>query len=127
MIVFAKVRCGDFGKITGTETLLVALFANASAGEFLNYTANRVAVPQLARLLTATDELKTSAASCQANQNAATLTDLQTRWLAARKIFKQSETFYINRSYLPSNFFLKLDGYILGENNRPTANDLNLA
>ncbi|ABJ78320.1 imelysin family protein [Leptospira borgpetersenii serovar Hardjo-bovis] len=127
MIVFSKIRCGDFGKITGMETLLVALFANASTGEFLNYTANRVAVPQLARLLTATDELKTSAASYQANQNAATLTDLQTKWLAARRIFKQSETFYINRSYLPSNFFHKLDGYILGENNRPTANDLNLA
>lgn len=126
-ILLSGIRCKDFGKITGTETLLVALFANASTGEFLNYTANRVAVPQLAHLLTATDELKTSAASYQANQNAATLADLQTKWLAARRIFKQSETFYINRSYLPSNFFHKLDGYILGENNRPTANDLNLA
>ncbi|EMJ91691.1 imelysin family protein [Leptospira alstonii] len=126
-IVFPAIRCKDFGKITGTETLLVALFANASTGEFLNYTANQIAVPQFTRLLAAANELKTSATAYQAAQNATTLADLQTKWSAARRIFKQCEVFYINRSYLPSNYFHRLDGYILGETNRPTANDLNIA
>lgn len=96
-VLLPGIRCQDLGKITGTEILLVALFANASTGEFLNYTANQVAIPQFKRLLSATDELKTSASAYQANQNDNTLSDLQSKWLVARKLFKQSEIFYINR------------------------------
>ncbi|EKR27949.1 imelysin family protein [Leptospira interrogans] len=126
-VLLPGIRCQDLGKITGTEILLVALFANASTGEFLNYTANQVAIPQFKRLLAATDELKTSASAYQANQNDNTLSDLQSKWLVARKLFKQSEIFYINRSYFPSNYFHRLDGYILNENSRPTPNDLTVA
>ncbi|PJZ58839.1 imelysin family protein [Leptospira barantonii] len=126
-IILPGIRCEDLGKITGTETLLVALFANASTGEFLNYSANQVAVPQFNRLVTATQDLKTSAAAYNTTQNATTLGDLQTKWLAARRIFKQCEVFYINRSYLPSNYFHRLDGYILGETSRPVASDLDTA
>ncbi|TGL99947.1 imelysin [Leptospira barantonii] len=126
-IILPGIRCEDLGKITGTETLLVALFANASTGEFLNYSANQVAVPQFNRLVTATQDLKTSAAAYNTTQNATTLGDLQTKWLAARRIFKQCEIFYINRSYLPSNYFHRLDGYILGETSRPVASDLDTA
>ncbi|MBW0432570.1 imelysin family protein [Leptospira yasudae] len=126
-IVLPGIRCEDLGKITGTETLLVALFSNASTGEFLNYTANQVAVPQFSKLLVATNQLKTSATDYNAAPSPTTLADLQTKWLAARRIFKQSEIFYINRSYLASNYFHRLDGYILGETNRPVASDLNTA
>lgn len=126
-IILPGIRCEDLGKITGTETLFVALFANASMGEFLNYSANQVAVPQFNRLVTATQDLKTSAAAYNTTQNATTLGDLQTKWLAARRVFKQCEVFYINRSYLPSNYFHRLDGYILGETSRPVASDLDTA
>lgn len=126
-IVLPGIRCEDLGKITGTETLLVALFANASTGEFLNYSANQVAVPQFNRLLVAANQLKTSATAYQTTQGTANLSDLQTKWLAARRIFKQCEVFYINRSYLPSNYFHRLDGYILGETNRPVSTDLDTA
>ncbi|EQA52271.1 imelysin family protein [Leptospira kmetyi] len=126
-IILPGIRCEDLGKITGTETLFVALFANASMGEFLNYSANQVAVPQFNRLVTATQDLKTSATAYNTTQNATTLGDLQTKWLAARRVFKQCEVFYINRSYLPSNYFHRLDGYILGETSRPVASDLDTA
>ncbi|MCG6194586.1 imelysin family protein [Leptospira sp. FAT2] len=126
-IVLPGIRCEDLGKITGTETLLIALFSNASTGEFLNYTANQVAVPQFGKLLAAANQLKASALAYDLAPSTTTLADLQTKWLAARRIFKQNEIFYINRSYLASNYFHRLDGYILGETNRPVANDLNTA
>ncbi|PJZ54014.1 imelysin family protein [Leptospira adleri] len=130
-VVFPGIRCEEIGKISGAETLLVALFANASTGEFLNYSANQVALPQFSKLLAASNQLKTSAATYQTTAGTGTgqtdLADLQNKWLAARKLFKQAEIFYINRSYLPSTYFHKLDGYILGETNRPVSTDLDTA
>ncbi|AOP35254.1 imelysin [Leptospira tipperaryensis] len=126
-VIFPGIRCEEIGKISGAETLIVALFANASTGEFLNYTANRVAVPQFNKLLVASNQLKTSAATYQTTQNTTTLADLQNQWLATRRLFKQAEIFYINRSYLPSTYFHRLDGYILGETNRPVSTDLDTA
>ncbi|TGK22182.1 imelysin family protein [Leptospira stimsonii] len=126
-VILPGIRCEEIGKISGAETLMVALFANASTGEFLNYTANQVAVPQFNKLLVASNQLKTSAATYQTTQNTTTLVDLQTQWLATRRLFKQVEIFYINRSYLPSTYFHRLDGYILGETNRPVSTDLDTA
>ncbi|RHX88332.1 imelysin family protein [Leptospira stimsonii] len=126
-VILPGIRCEEIGKISGAETLMVALFANASTGEFLNYTANQVAVPQFNKLLVASNQLKTSAATYQTTQNTTTLADLQTQWLATRRLFKQVEIFYINRSYLPSTYFHRLDGYILGETNRPVSTDLDTA
>ncbi|RHX92738.1 imelysin family protein [Leptospira stimsonii] len=130
-VILPGIRCEEIGKISGAETLLVALFANASTGEFLNYTANQVAVPQFSKLLVASNQLKTSAATYQTTAGTGTgqtdLADLQNKWLAARKLFKQAEIFYINRSYLPSTYFHRLDGYILGETNRPVSTDLDTA
>ncbi|MBM9579203.1 imelysin family protein [Leptospira sp. 201903070] len=128
LVVFPGIRCEEIGKISGVETLIIALFANASTGEFLNYSANQVAVPQFNRLQIASNQLKTSAANYFTTAGTGTgptdLADLQNKWLAARKLFKQAEIFYINRSYLPSTYVHRLDGYVLGENSRPTTADL---
>ncbi|MBM9501105.1 imelysin family protein [Leptospira sp. 201903071] len=131
LVIFPGIRCEEIGKISGAETLIIALFANASTGEFLNYTANQVAVPQFNRLLIASNQLKTSAANYFTTAGTGTgpadLADLQNKWLAARKLFKQAEIFYINRSYLPSTYVHRLDGYVLGESSRPTTADLDTA
>ncbi|XDD50783.1 imelysin family protein [Leptospira sp. WS92.C1] len=124
VIVIPGIRCEDLGKITSAETFWIALFANASTGEFLTYTANRVALSQLSQLVSAANDLKTSASAYKTAQGTANLNDLRNKWSAARKIFKRAEVFYISRSYIPSNYFHRLDGYILGENFRPDAGDL---
>ncbi|TGK34337.1 imelysin [Leptospira gomenensis] len=123
-VILPGVRCEELGKISGAETLILALFANASTGEFLSYTANKVAIARFELLVSAAGELKTSAAAYKATPNQTNLNDLRNKWIAARRIFKQGEVFYISRSYIPSNYFHRLDGYILGESFRPDAADL---
>ncbi|MDV6235381.1 imelysin family protein [Leptospira ellisii] len=123
-VILPGIRCEELGKISGAETLIIALFANASTGEFLSYTANKVAIARFELLVSAAGDLKTSAATYKTTPNQTNLNDLRGKWIAARKIFKQSEIFYISRSYIPSNYFHRLDGYILGEAFRPDAADL---